>query len=429
MNENPPKFGQAGQSQPHGQRTFGQAGQTATPSRIVPPRQTGQFGQAGVVGGGTNPQQPAASSAGGVPITIEYEDSPGLLWLSIKNFLLSVITLTIYRFWAKTNVRRHVWSNIKINGEALEYTGTGKELFIGFLIIFCILGLPAIGALTGAQLYWGPESVQAISIQAVITLGFLMLYGMAIYRARRYRISRTLWRGIRGSLDGSSFSFSMLYFGAMLLRSITMGWSTPAMNLNIQNRLLGDMNFGNRSFLFGGPAGPLYARFAACWFLTPVAIAAVVFLLGSVFGGAGLFSGGLDETLKDIDKDDPNAIITALAVIFGIIFAVYVTFSILWTFYTVREMNLFAGYTKFDNATFEFDATVPSLVGLWLGNLCIMIFTLGIGQPFVVQRLIRYMCDRLTVNGTVNVAAIQQSFGHYDTRGEGLVDVFDVDAF
>ena len=51
------------------------------------------------------------------------------------------------------------------------------------------------------------------------------------------------------------------------------------------------------------------------------------------------------------------------------------------------------------------------------------------GQPYVVQRLMRYMCNRLSVDGTVDVASIQQSTAAIDKRGEGLVEAFDIDAF
>ncbi|MGI9462570.1 MAG: DUF898 family protein, partial [Aestuariivirgaceae bacterium] len=81
-------------------------------------------------------------------IVVSYTESNGLLWLSIKNFLLTLVTLTIYRFWGKTHVRRHIWSNVAINGEALEYTGTGKELFFGFLLVFGLFFMPVIAILT-----------------------------------------------------------------------------------------------------------------------------------------------------------------------------------------------------------------------------------------------------------------------------------------
>ena len=53
----------------------------------------------------------------------------GILLLAIKNAVLNILTLTIYRFWAKTDERRHLWRHTHFLGDPLEYTGVGKELF------------------------------------------------------------------------------------------------------------------------------------------------------------------------------------------------------------------------------------------------------------------------------------------------------------
>jgi uncharacterized membrane protein YjgN (DUF898 family) len=78
------------------------------------------------------------------------------------------------------------------------------------------------------------------------------------------------------------------------------------------------------------------------------------------------------------------------------------------------------------NATFKLDATAGSLISLVIVNLLILVFTLGIGRPFIQQRLIRYMCDRLSVVGTIDVDHITQSMAKMDKVGEGLADAFDI---
>jgi uncharacterized membrane protein YjgN (DUF898 family) len=72
------------------------------------------------------------------------------------------------------------------------------------------------------------------------------------------------------------------------------------------------------------------------------------------------------------------------------------------------------------------DATAGSLISLVVVNLLILVLTLGIGRPFVQQRLIRYMCDRLEIVGRIEVDRIAQSQAALDRTGEGLADAFDV---
>src|SRR4051812_6107878 len=70
---------------------------------------------------------------------------PGALFkICYLNLLLTVVTLAIYRFWAKTRLRRYVWRHVAVGGESFEYTGTGKELLIGFLKALLVLFPPLV---------------------------------------------------------------------------------------------------------------------------------------------------------------------------------------------------------------------------------------------------------------------------------------------
>src|SRR6476620_2890177 len=59
--------------------------------------------------------------------------------LVMRGALLELITIGFYRFWLATDMRRHLWSHTSVEGDAPEYTGTGKELLIGFLFALAIL--------------------------------------------------------------------------------------------------------------------------------------------------------------------------------------------------------------------------------------------------------------------------------------------------
>jgi len=369
----------------------------------------------------TSPSQSADSGGDGSNIVISYESKPGLGWLSIKNFLLNLITLTIYRFWAKTTVRKHIWSCVHINGEPLEYTGRGLELFLGAVVVLFIF-LPIVFLIQWLQMAGHIEFL--IAVQGAFALLFFVLIGMAIYRARRYRLSRTVWRGVRGALVGSSLKYSLLYFGSILLSGITLGWSNPAMKLELQERITKDMRFGETPFGFKGKAGPLYGRYAIAWFAS---LSVIVIL--AIIGGFAIV-GRSQDIVAQVEGagDNPKLVITMILGIYAAVFLLAMVFAIIWSFYTAYEMARFASYTYFDNATFRFDATGPSLIMLWVVNILIVIFSLGIATPFTVQRTIRYFIDRLDVDGWVDIGQIQQSQARVDSRGEGLLDAFDIDA-
>jgi uncharacterized membrane protein YjgN (DUF898 family) len=364
---------------------------------------------------------------------VRYQKRRGLAKLAIINFVLNLITLSVYRFWAKTRVRRHIWSSIRINNEPLEYTGTGGELFKGALIVFLLLILPIGILFTALSFYLGPQHPLMAAAQLLVFVLFLLLTGMAIYRARRYRLSRTYWRGIRGALVGSSWKYSLVYFAALVIRVLTLGWSTPAMNLELQQRITRETRFGETPFSFKGRAGPLYPVYALCWF----GVLAVSVLTFALAGFQALSpSGVIEQVLATFDgsgseptPEQTGAILKMTGVLVATLVGIYACAAVLWTLYQAREMSLFAAYTGFDELAIRLDATTGSLLTLWLGNIAILVLTIGIGAPFAVQRNVKYLCDRLSFAGTLDVDRIVQSRAPVDRRGEGLADAFDIDAF
>src|SRR5215210_5047202 len=107
----------------------------------------------------------------------------GDFWrLVIRGTFFLLVTLGIYRFWLTTDIRRFLWSNTEVLGETLEYTGTARELLLGFLIAIAILvplyTLFFIMALSSGLL--GEWS----GLLSVLLLAALGQY--AVYRAGRY---------------------------------------------------------------------------------------------------------------------------------------------------------------------------------------------------------------------------------------------------
>jgi uncharacterized membrane protein YjgN (DUF898 family) len=364
----------------------------------------------------------SSDSAADEAIRISYEPRPGLLRLVIINFLLSASTLTFYRFWAKTNVRRHIWSCVHIDGEPLEYTGKGIELFLGSLFVFAFMGLPAVLILGWANVELGPDDPRVATLQSLILLAAVLLWGAAFYRARRYRLAHTSWRGIRASLGGSALTYTLVYFAALVARVLTLGWSTPKMNCILQRRMTNAAAFGTISFSFDGPARPLYGSYALSWVLFAVTIPVLATILSP------LFETNLWQIIVSLAQPQNEStgmgFIPAALVVPGIFaFAIY---PVAWSVYTARELTLFASYTRFAGARFKLEVRPGSIMRLGLGNLLIWVLTLGIGVPFIQERLIKFLCAHLTVQGRIDFSAIRQSEARVPWKGEGLADMLNI---
>lgn len=345
----------------------------------------------------------------------------GLIGLSFVNFLLTSITLGIYSFWAKTEVRKRIWSAIRLQGEPLFYTGTGKELFLGFLVVFFVVLLPLMLLNIGAAVVLGPQSVAYTLLTIALYVGLLFLVGVAVYRATRYRLSRTRWRGIRGALVGSDWKYAWTYFWTLPLLFLTLGWLGPWRTTKLQNILINDMRFGNKPFTFTATAAPLYSRFAFLWvaggLIFTLAGLAIVHILGVEL--AANMQAPAEEKLS------VQAMLTVYAIVLGCVFL----FGLAAAWYHAFQFNHFARNTHFEGSSFRADLQGRGLIWLMVTNFLITLLSLGMLGPVVQARTMRYVIQRLSFVGTPPFNEIAQAAEQDIQRGEGLAQAFDIDAF
>ncbi len=125
--------------------------------------------------------------------------------LLTRGAMLLFVTLGIYRFWLATDVRRFLWSNTEIAGDGLEYIGTARELLLGFLIAIVLLVPVNVGFFLAA--FSGGTLGQ---MAGTLAFAVLALFGQfAVYRARRYRLTRTVYRGLRFHQTGSAWRYAV----------------------------------------------------------------------------------------------------------------------------------------------------------------------------------------------------------------------------
>jgi uncharacterized membrane protein YjgN (DUF898 family) len=121
--------------------------------------------------------------------------------LALKTGVLTVLTLGFYRFWMKTRMRRYYWSAIRPGGIPLEFVGRPTEMLIGFLtaVVFLAFYIGVVNLLlmfVSFSVFSGEAPAYVVSF-----IGLVPMIFFAQYRARRYILARTRWRGIRFGLE------------------------------------------------------------------------------------------------------------------------------------------------------------------------------------------------------------------------------------
>ncbi|WP_332686246.1 DUF898 family protein [Devosia sp.] len=238
----------------------------------------------------------------------------------LRGYLLLVPTIGLYRFWLTTWKRRFYWSHTEIAADPLEYTGNAVQLLLGFLMALAIF-VP----LYGLFFYFSTLSSQA-AIVGYGGVGILLwfLTGYAIYRARDFRLSRTLWRGIRCDQGGSAWNYAFRRFFWSLLVIVTAGLAYPFMAANLWTYRYRHSWYGDRQFSFVGTWRQLARPFYLAYGIVLV-IGASGLGLGSAMGA---FSG----------PPDPVGFLPLMlaALLIGLVFLYYRSRELTQMFSSVR---------------------------------------------------------------------------------------------
>lgn len=196
-----------------------------------------------------------------------------LFALALKNLLFTILTIGFYRFWARTHVRRRLWGSVAILGQPLAYTGRAKELFVGFLLALVIL-LPAFGLIGLVGTLVPPTSVGAqMLFQGGVFLVLGVLGVMALYFARRYLLTRTVWRGIHAGQAGRLGRFMAVHIGYYLLLVPTLGLLNPWVQARLYNYRTNITFYGTQGFTADASSRGLWLRWLLCWALALLAYA------------------------------------------------------------------------------------------------------------------------------------------------------------
>jgi uncharacterized membrane protein YjgN (DUF898 family) len=184
------------------------------------------------------------------------------------------VTLGIYRFWLATDVRRYLWSNTEIAGDTFEYNGLATELLVGFLLAIAIV-VPLYTAFAIVAL---AETVTLTSVVVAFLL-VALLGEFALFRARRYRLTRTVFRGVRFDQHGSAWNYALRAVAWWVAVIVTLGLAYPWSQSSLQRFKMHNTSYGDLPGAFEGSGASLFVRGFPIWMLivAPIVAAAIAF--------------------------------------------------------------------------------------------------------------------------------------------------------
>jgi len=290
----------------------------------------------------------------------------------IVNWLLTAITLGIYYPWAKAKQLKFMYGSTIFNNDQFVFQGTGKEMFIGMLktlLLTFIFMAVYLACILNDQIVLG------------LILLYLMLFAflpLAIHGSYRYRMSRTSWRGIRFGYRGNKMELFWNFLKWIFLTIITLGIYSAWMSVNLRKYVYSNVKAGDTEFKYDASGLELFIIILKGYFLTILTL--------------GIYSFWWQKELFE---------------------------------FQVNNMSLHQGDKQIN---FKSVATGGGFFKLIVGNVLILIFTLGLGFAWAEVRYMNFICNMIKIDGDIDVDKITQTEENYtNATGEEMADFFDID--
>jgi hypothetical protein len=377
-----------------------------------------------------------------------------LFWLVLGTGLLTVLTLGIYRFWQKTRVRRWYWSAIRPGGQPLEYVGDPYEKLLGFLIAVVILAF-YIGIVNLLLMFASFAVFQGNFAAYLLSfVGVFPIWFYARYRARRYVLARTRWRGVRFGLEPGAWGFALRALWHGFLALITLGLLWPRMTFKLEKYRSDRTWYGDHKLEQGGKWTMLFG--ALKWHFVVLGLVIVCLLLLGA-GLAPLAITGLAvtgvvaifamvyyrvETLKRLTAQKRLGSIrltleASAFHVFLILFFGYLSTLLVAAIPTAFLVVLFVELQSLETLT-DIGADVPTiiadadkwvLIGLSvMSYFAIFLVWSALSQAWVILPVTRHYARGLRIEGAQDLPSVRQRPRDEHMEAEGFAEALDVGA-
>jgi uncharacterized membrane protein YjgN (DUF898 family) len=331
-------------------------------------------------------QTPQAPDTGNMVYKLSFHgDGKTLFKIWITNLLLTICTLGIYYPWGRANMRKYLYSATYLGNYSFEFSGTGKQMFIGLLKFLAITVVLWLG-LMAIFYFIIPDDISKLAEQ-LFSFVFLIIYApflaLFIHGSCRYRMSKTSYRGIRFGYRGVRKELIMSLFKYAVFTACTLGIYYSWLVNNVRKYIYGNTRFGSIKLEFKGESFDYFCKLAGGSFLSVITL--------------------------------------------GIYYFWFQT-NLFHFFYGNMFLSVNEQFLKVKTS-----ATAGKYFKLIAGNILITVFTLGLGYPFAKARSMRFICDNVEFYGNIDLDKILQTEEKYsDATGDAesdMGDFFDLDIF
>ncbi len=327
---------------------------------------------------------------------IWFTGTAGEYWgIFIANAFLSAITFGIYSAWAKVRRKRYFLNCTKIDGIALNYHATGKQLFKGRLIVFAVIVVSLI--LT---------TFYPLEAGIPLAIFFLFLPPWVLNRSMKFNARVTSWRNVRFNWQGTYWkSFAVIWL-SVPLAVLSFGILIPFISRWIYQYYVRRYSYGVTSFEENAALAPFVKAFLL---LLPI----VIILELIIFALLGNYFFQLNTGIL-------RFLLTISAVV--ILIAAPILYRTMCRNIVVQSLALG------DAVRFHSNLNPYKVAWILVTNYLVSIVSLGLLIPWAHVRIYRYLCNN-TRYAFVRSADefIDEEQEKMSSFGEEYADIEDVD--
>ncbi len=299
-------------------------------------------------------------------LAVEFTGSPAEYWkIYMINLVLTVLTLGLYRPWAKVRQLKYLYNHLMIDGVPMDFTAKPVRLLIGQLLVLILFVVPMV---------YGQITLRFEVVMGVAAL-FMILFPVLLWLSYRFFFRYTVWSGVRMRFTASILEF---YLHTLLRALLSLPVVTVPLALRKWFQFVGEhVHWGRKSFSVNPPLDKLYTGFGL-YIAAMMSALILVVLLSVLLALFGILSQSFWSGIQW------TVLVLMLAIYLVILLAVFVGYGFL------RGFTVHAIYDgiRIGEATLRLTITPWKLSREYMKLYALTVLSLGLAYPYLFARLL-----------------------------------------
>lgn len=283
--------------------------------------------------------------------------------IQLVDVILALISLSLLYPRAIVREARYLWAQTSLGGSPFEFRATTKQAFNAYMktLLFLVIILALIicesllMVLGNFQNTLWSGLLEFVTIWAVI----IALIPLITHGDLNFFINATAWRSTVASYKGRLSELTGITLRGTILSSLTLGIYTAWYETQLYKYILENVRFGSLRFSYNGTSKELFKMYLKGFLLS-----IPTFGIYLIWNLRDLYNYSINHTL--VRKGD-------------------------------QEFNLHS------------DANTREVFELLVGNVLLVVLTLGFGTPWAIIRICRFIVNHCVVPSAFNLDSIEDN--------------------